>query len=116
MQLLAWILVACSVLVIALGATATLVILRSSSTDIPVVANIQAEQSAGAVTFEWADPGIDSSDSYRVDLDGGAQSVQTQPTFTVDADDGDHVCITVRVSRDGTLGEASNPKCVDFVG
>jgi len=116
MQLLAWILVACSVLVIALGATATLVILRSSSTDIPVVANIQAEQSAGAVTFEWADPGIDSSDSYRVDLDGGEQSVQTQPTFTVDADDGDHVCITVRVSRDGTLGEASNPKCVDFVG
>ena len=116
MQLLAWILVACSVLVIALGATATLVIIRSSSTDIPVVANIQAEQSAGAVTFEWADPGVDSSDSYRVELDGGEQSVQSQPTFTVDAEDGDHVCITVRVSRDGTLGEASNPKCVDFVG
>jgi len=116
MQLLAWILVACSVLVIALGATATLVIIQGSSTDIPVVANIQARQSAGAVTFEWADPGIDSSDSYRVDLDGGAQSVQSQPSFTVDAEDGDHVCITVRVSRDGSVGEASNPKCVDVAG
>jgi tRNA A-37 threonylcarbamoyl transferase component Bud32 len=116
MQLLAWILVAGSVLVIALGATATLVIIRSSSTDIPVVANIQATQSADAVTFEWSDPGIESADSYRVDLDGGEQSVQSQPTFTVDAEEGDHVCITVRVSRDGSLGEASNPKCVDVAG
>jgi len=115
MQLLVWILVACSVLVIALGATATLVIIQASSTDIPVVANIQARQSADAVTFEWADPGIDASDSYHVDL-GGELSVQSQPSFTVDAEDGDRVCITVQVSRDGTLGAESNPKCVDFTG
>ena len=116
MQLLAWVLVACSVLVIALGATATLVIIRNGSTDIPVVANIQARQTAGAVTFEWADPGVGSSDSYRVELDGDELSLQSQPTFTVDTEAGDHVCITVRVSRAGTLGEASNPKCVDVVG
>jgi tRNA A-37 threonylcarbamoyl transferase component Bud32 len=115
MQLLAWILVASSVLVIALGATATLVIIQGSSTDIPVVANIQARQSADAVTFEWADPGIGATDSYHVDLDGEL-SVQSQPSFTVDAEEGDRVCITVQVSRDGTLGAESNPKCVDFTG
>jgi len=26
------------------------------------------------------------------------------------------VCISVRVTRDGTLGDSSNPKCVDITG
>jgi tRNA A-37 threonylcarbamoyl transferase component Bud32 len=116
MQLLAWILVACSVLVIALGATATLVIIRAGSTDLPVVANIEAEQSADGVAFAWDDPGLAEGDTYQVAVGGGELSTQSQPGFTVDAEDGDHVCITVRVSRDGSLGEPSNPKCVDFTG
>jgi serine/threonine protein kinase len=116
MQLLAWILVACAVLVIALGATATLVLIRASSDDIPVVSDIAADLDGDSVTFRWDDPGLDASDMYQIALEGGEQSVQSRPQFVADGDPGDHVCISVRVSRDGQLGDASNPKCVDIPG
>jgi tRNA A-37 threonylcarbamoyl transferase component Bud32 len=116
MQLLAWVLVACSVLVIALGATATLVLIRAGSAAIPVVSDIAAEQDAGTVTFSWPDPGLGDGDSYQVSLDGSAASLQSRPTFVTDGDAGDHVCISVRVNRDGKLGTASTPKCVDING
>ena len=116
MQLLAWILVACAVLVIALGATATLVLIRSSSNDIPVVSDISADLDGDSVSFRWDDPGLDDSDMYQIALEGGELSVQSRPQFVADGDPGDHVCITVRVSRDGQLGDASNPKCVDIAG
>ena len=67
-------------------------------------------------TGEGDDPGLDDSDMYQIALEGGELSVQSRPQFVADGDPGDHVCITVRVSRAGTLGEASNPKCVDVVG
>ncbi|MCU1544406.1 MAG: serine/threonine protein kinase [Microbacteriaceae bacterium] len=116
MQLLAWILVACSVLVIALGATATLVLIRASSDDIPVVSDIAAREATGSVTFTWRDPGLDDADVYQVQLDGDPLSVQSRPEFVADGEAGDHMCITVRVSRDGRLGDESNPKCVDVTG
>lgn len=116
MQLLAWILVACAVLVIALGATATLVLIRSSSNDIPVASDISADLDGDSVTFEWNDPGLDATDMYQIALEGGEVSVQSRPRFVADGDPGDHVCISVRVSRDGQLGDASNPKCVDIPG
>jgi tRNA A-37 threonylcarbamoyl transferase component Bud32 len=116
MQLLAWILVACSVLVIGLGATATLVLIRSTSNDIPVVSDIGATEQSGSVTFAWDDPGLDDGDVYQVQLDGDPLSVQSRPQFVADGADGDRMCITVRVSRDGRLGEESNPKCVDVSG
>jgi len=116
MQLLAWILVACSVLVIALGATATLVLIRSSSNDIPVVSDITSSIDGETVTFAWDDPGLADADSYQIDLDGDTQSVQSSPEFVADGSAGDHICISVRVSRDGRLGDASNPKCVDIPG
>jgi serine/threonine protein kinase len=115
-QLLAWILVACSVLVIALGATATLVLIRSTSNDIPVVSDIAAAESSGSVTFTWNDPGLDDTDVYQVRLDGQPLSVQSRPEFVADGESGDHMCVTVRVSRDGRLGDESNPKCVDVAG
>jgi tRNA A-37 threonylcarbamoyl transferase component Bud32 len=116
MQLLAWILVACSVLVIALGATATLVLIRSTSNDIPVVSDINATEDAGSVTFEWNDPGLDDGDVYQVQLDGDPLSVQSRPQFVADGESGDQMCITVRVSRDGRLGDESSPKCIDVTG
>ena len=116
MQLLAWILVACAVLVIALGATATLVLIKSTSNDIPVVSDIQASVDGDSVKFSWQNPGLEESDAYQIALDGGEVSVQSSPEFLTDGSPGDHVCISVKVSRDGTLGESSNPKCVDIAG
>ena len=116
MQALAWVLIACSVLVITLAAVATLVLIKANSTDIPVVTDISSTVTGEVIAFAWNDPGLGSADAYQVAINGGGQSVQSQPAYTVDADPGDHVCLTVRVSRDGRLGDASNPKCVDIPG
>jgi serine/threonine protein kinase len=113
MQVLAWTLVACAVLVIGLGATATLILLRSNSGDIPVVSDIAAVHSAGAVSFSWEDPGLNTGDSYQIETNDGAESTQTQSVFVLDATDGQRVCITVSVIREGKLGEPSGQKCVD---
>ena len=112
-QFFGWALVAASVLVITLAAIATLVLIRANSTDIPIVSDITAQISGESIAFEWNDPGLATTDAYQVAVNGGGQSVQNQPSFVVDAGAGDHICITVRVSRDGKLGEPSNPKCVD---
>lgn len=112
-QVLAWTLVACAVLVIALGATATLILLRSNSGDIPVVSDISAADSSGAVTFSWDDPGLTSGDSYQIKTNDGTESTQTQTVFVLDAVSGDRVCITVAVRREGKLGDPSGQKCVD---
>ncbi|TBN56336.1 serine/threonine protein kinase [Glaciihabitans arcticus] len=113
MQLLAWTLVAVAVLVVALGATATLVLIRANSNEIPVVSDISAELETDTVRFGWDDPGLADDDAYQISVDGGSVSVQSQPAFVVNTAPGDHTCITVRVSRDGRLGDPSNPKCVD---
>ena len=112
-QVLLWVLVACSVAVIALAAITTLIVIRQSSNDIPVVSDISANVSGDSVAFTWNDPGLATDDSYQVSINGGGQSVQSQKAFAVDVSAGDHVCITVRVTREGRLGDASNPKCVD---
>jgi serine/threonine protein kinase len=112
-QFFGWALVAASVLVITLAAIATLVLIKANSTDIPVVSDINAQMNGESISFEWNNPGLATTDAYQVAVNGGGQSVQNQPSFVVDAGAGDHICITVRVSRDGKLGEPSNPKCVD---
>jgi serine/threonine protein kinase len=116
MQVLAWTLVACAVLVIALGATATLILLRASSNDIPVVSDIAAVSSAGSVQFSWEDPGLLSQDTYQIITNDGTPSGQVQSVFIVDAEPGDRVCITVTVNREGKLGDPSGEKCVDVDG
>ena len=113
-QLLAWTLVAVSALVIALGVTATLVLIRANSTGIPVVSDISSEISESTVQFGWEPPsGLRDGDAYQITVVGGSMSVQSQPAFQVATNPGDQVCITVRVSRDGQLGDVSNPKCVE---
>jgi serine/threonine protein kinase len=114
MQLLTWTIVACAVLVLALGATAVLVLVRANSSDIPVVSDISAEVSASSVEFGWNDPGLADADAYQIDINGGGQSVQSQEAFVVDTNPGDYLCITVRVTREGRLGAPSNPKCVEI--
>jgi serine/threonine protein kinase len=107
--------VVCSVLVVLLAVTTVFVLVRISSSDgIPAVANVSAELENSGVVFSWADPGIAATDSFQIRTGDGVASVQKSTEFTIDANPGDRVCVTVRVSRDGTLGPASSEKCVDI--
>jgi tRNA A-37 threonylcarbamoyl transferase component Bud32 len=115
-RLLGWVLIACTVLVIALGATATLILLRQNSSEIPVVSDISATVSGSSVEFSWKDPGLEDGDSYQITTNTGDSSVQMQPQFTLDATGGDRVCVTVQVNRDGKLGDESGQKCMDVAG
>jgi serine/threonine protein kinase len=106
--------VVCSVLVVLLAVTTVFVLVRIASSDgIPAVANVSADLRSSSVVFSWSDPGIAATDSYQIRTADGAASVQKSNEFTIDADPGDRVCVTVRVTRDGTLGPASSEKCVD---
>ena len=116
MQFLSWALVGLAAVAIALAAVATLSLIRSESDEIPVVSDIEADVSGDDVTFTWPDPGIDDTDSYQVEINGGSVSVQTSETFQYQAEAGDSVCIIVTVNQGAQLGTPSSPKCVDVAG
>jgi hypothetical protein len=117
MQALAWSLVATAVLVIALGATATLVLIRANSDSIPQVTDIVSTAGKGSIKFSWTDPGLKADDSYQVTTSDGRIALQTATDyFAQDAKAGDRVCITVAVNRQGKTGPESAEKCVDFGG
>ena len=117
MQILAWALIVSAVMVIALGVIATLVLFRTNSTGIPRVTDITAQQTATSIDFRWADPGLATGDSYKISTNTGASdSFQQSNSFSVDAQSGQRVCVTVTVNREGKVGEPSNQKCVDFGG
>jgi serine/threonine protein kinase len=115
MRVLAWWLVAGFIAVIVLGAVATATLFGADSDEIPKVTDIAATLTSDSVQFSWNDPGIRSGDQYQIATRAGASSIQRLPEFTVDARDGDRVCITVTVNRGGAVGPASGEKCVDFV-
>lgn len=113
MRSLVWSLVACSALLVALGVTAGIVIVRASSVnDIPVVHDISARQSSGTILFSWQDPGLLPQDSYQVRVGDAPPSVQRGTQFRVNPDGSAPVCITVAVNRDGRTGPTSAEKCV----
>ncbi len=111
---LAWGLVAAAVLVIGLGVTAAIVLVRSTSTEIPTVSDIASSVTGDTVTFTWDDPGIDDTDSYQILTSTAESSIQRSAQFTVDAEPGEQVCLTVRVNREGKLGAESNEACADI--
>lgn len=109
---LAWGISLVSVLLIALvGAGAYFVIQGTRS--IPVVSDVQGVDSGETVTFSWNDPGLQSSDAYVVTVDGETLPLQREPRVTVPAEDGDRVCASVRVARDGKTGASSAERCVE---
>lgn len=113
-QTIAWILVAAAVLAVVLGTVATLVLLRSASSDIPMVTAIETQVTDNTVEFTWSDPGLGATDTYQVSTsDGGAPVQQRGTSFVVDAEPGDRVCITVAVNREGKTGMPSSEKCAD---
>ena len=110
-----WVIVVASVLVVALGATALVVLLRAGGggSDIPMVSDISASLSGDTVRFTWQDPGLAANDRYQIQVIGGTSSIQLSPRFVVDGTAGETVCITVAVNRDGRTGDPSAEKCVD---
>ena len=114
MRAFAWMLVAAAVLVVALGAIATFVLIRAGSNDIPTVSDIQARITDDTVEFTWADPGLTATDTYQVATNDGAPAVQQRDTsFVVDGERGERVCVTVSVNREGKTGSPSGEKCAD---
>jgi serine/threonine protein kinase len=110
---LTWFIVIASIIVIAIGATALVALLRGGGSGIPTVTDISATRSGSTVHFTWKDPGLADSDRYQIQVVGGTSSIQLSPKFVVDAAVGETVCITVAVNRDGKTGNPSAEKCVD---
>ena len=113
-QAITWVLVAAALLVVALGITTLVVLLRTAGDDsIPTVTDIAASESGGAVEFRWPDPGLEDGDRYQIQVRDGASSIQLSPVFRVAAEPGETVCITVTVNRQGKTGNPSTEKCID---
>ncbi len=109
--------VACAVLVVALAVTATVVLVRaSSSTDIPMVRDLSGQITSGTVVFTWSNPGLQTDDAYQVAVGDAPPSIQRGTEFRVDAKPGERVCVTVTVNRDGRTGQPSGQKCVERSG
>jgi len=107
-------LVAVAVLVIGTGAIATGVVARENAADIPTVTGIDAVPGSDTIEFSWPDPGLLPSDSYQISATEQRAIIQTRSEFTIAAVDGERVCVTVAVNRDGRSGPPSAEKCVDF--
>jgi serine/threonine protein kinase len=113
-KLLAWGMVVIALLVLALGVTATYVLIRSGTETIPTVTGIQASQTDDSIEFSWADPGITPDDQYQVTTPDGETVIQQSPSFVVGAQPGDRPCIVVSVNRSGSTGPPSSQKCAAF--
>lgn len=111
-----WTVVATASLIVGLVVALAFAFASTGASDVPVVSNIQSRVSGEVVTFRWQDPGIESTDSYQITTTDGQSIVQRSPEFTVDADPGERVCITVMVNREGRSGAASGEKCADVPG
>ena len=105
-------LVAAAVLVIGVGAIVTTSLVQANAGAIPVVVDIEAEATSDSVEFSWPDPGLLPSDSYQISAIDRQSIIQTRREFTITAGEGDRVCITVTVNRDGKTGTSSTEKCV----
>jgi eukaryotic-like serine/threonine-protein kinase len=115
MRALVWGLILVGVLALALGITATFVLIKANG-GIPVVSNITATVRGTSVKFAWQNPGLAAQDQYQISTSDSGSSVQQANSFAVDATAGEQVCITVTVNREGKLGSPSSPKCVDVGG
>ncbi|GIT79170.1 hypothetical protein LLS1_08390 [Leifsonia sp. LS1] len=107
-------LVACAVLVVVLGVTASIVLVRAGAPDdIPVVRDLSGQVAGSTIVFRWSDPGVQSGDVYQVAVDDAPPASQRSTEFRVDARAGQTVCATVTVNRDGKTGAPSGRKCVE---
>jgi serine/threonine protein kinase len=110
---LTWTLLAGAALVVAIGTTGVIAFGAAGASDIPRVIDISARLTGDAVRFSWADPGLKAGDRYQITTSDARSSIQSAAAFVVDAQSGDHVCVTVSVNREGKTGQPSGEKCVD---
>ncbi|ANF30585.1 serine/threonine protein kinase [Leifsonia xyli] len=107
-------LIACATLVVVLGITASLVLVRAgASSDIPTVRDLSGRVTGSTIVFSWSDPGLQDGDTYQVTVQDQPPSSQHATEFRVDAKPGQTVCVTVTVNRDGRTGTPSGQKCVE---
>ena len=117
MRALAWGLIVSALLVIALGGTATFMLIRGSSDDIPQVTDIAAKSGASSIKFRWSNPGLKAGDLYQLTTGDSPPALQISSDYSAQgAKAGDRICITVAVNRQGKTGPPSAEKCVDFGG
>jgi len=108
---LVWSLVAAAVVAIGLGATATLVVVRATSTEIPRVTDVSVTADGSSVVFTWDDPGLRSGDAYVIST-GSDTSQQTSDRFVAGVSEtGEQICVTVSVNRAEQVGEPSPETC-----
>ncbi|KJC65107.1 serine/threonine-protein kinase [Agreia bicolorata] len=100
-----------AVVLVAAVVAAVVLVLGALNTSIPNVSDIRASADAGTIVFSWRDPGLADGDLYVIRSADGSTSTQSANEFTVQAEPQVPECITVRVSRDGRLGDPSAEKC-----
>lgn len=86
---------------------AAAVALSSIDSRIPVIDEVVAEPTPGGIEFSWDDPGLVERDSYLIRTDSGESVVQRSSTFSVTAEPGQQVCVSVAVNRDARSGDAT---------
>jgi serine/threonine protein kinase len=103
--------IASALVLVAAIVAGIVLVLGALNTSIPVVSDIRASQQGDTVVFSWRDPGMADGDLYVIRSTDGSSSTQSSTEFTVQAADAVPECITVRISRDGRLGDPSAEKC-----
>ena len=112
---LVWGISVAAALIVALVGAGVVAVLQGTRS-IPVVVNVNGSVDGSAVTFTWDDPGLRSGDAYIVAVDGQSRPMQREARFDVPAEEGDRVCVTVTVTREGKSGAPSAERCVDVTG
>ncbi len=112
---LVWGISIAAALIVALVGAGVVAVLQGTRS-IPVVANVQGSVVDGSAVFTWDDPGIRGGDAYLVAVDGEPEPVQRVARVEIPVQEGDRVCVTVTVTREGRSGAPSAERCVDVTG
>lgn len=108
---MALVLVGAALLVV--GVVAGAFVLVGGTKQIPVVSDVEVSSDSGIATFTWNDPGLRPDDAYLVSIDGQPEPLQRSESYAVLIGDDGRACVTVAVSRDGQIGDASAERCVE---
>jgi serine/threonine protein kinase len=107
-----WIVSIAALLMIGVLATVAVLVVQANSAP-PSVSELRYTVQDGMLTFAWDDPGLAADDAYLVTVDGVAAPAQRGTSIVVQATNGERVCATVRVMRDGRAGTSSPERCVE---
>ena len=115
-RLAAGILAGAAIVVVGLGALIAVFAIQNESADLPRVSGVSADVDGSTVVFSWTDPGLGPTDAYQVRVADGEATVQRSAEFSVVAPEGERICLTVSVARDGRVGPPSAEQCAEGAG